>query len=164
MIGDAVGVVGTNINHTQAFDEKLRKFVHARDEQFNGFDQRLVAGEHGGSRIEVTYHTNTGRRRRDNDLGLLEYLDEVAKQLDGLALIAGVIMHLPAARLCLGKVHSEVQSLQQSRGGNADLGKERVVEASDEERDSHRLILSIQGTCEEDIALKRCSASFHAAC
>ncbi len=94
---------------------------------------------------------------------MLEDLDELAEQRDGLTLVAGVVVPLPTAGLRLGEIHREAQPLEQVRGGDADVGKERVVEASDEKRDSHQLILSTQRIREEVIALKRCSASSQAA-
>ena len=51
-------------------------------------------------------------------------LDKVAHQRDGLALVASVVVHLPAAGLGLGKLDDMAQSLQQLRGGDAHLRKQ----------------------------------------
>ena len=61
----------------------------------------------------------------------------MAYQWDRLALIARVEVHLPAAGLRLGKVHRETQPLQQPGGGDADIGKQGIVEAGNEKGNSH---------------------------
>src|SRR5207248_3017945 len=109
----------------------------------NGFDECRVAGQRGDFRVEIAHHADTRRRGSDDDFGSPKDLDEVTDEWNSLALIAGVEVHLPAAGLGLRKVHRMAQTLQQQRSGDTHVGKQRIVEAGNEERNLHRPLLSM---------------------
>src|SRR4051812_15140287 len=55
----------------------------------------------------------------------------------GLALVAAVAVHLPAAGLVEWKLDLVPESFEERDDGTSGRGKERVVEAGEEERDPH---------------------------
>ena len=63
---------------------------------------------------------------------------EPADQPERLVAIAGVEVHLPAARLLLGKGHLLPEALEHLHRRLPGLREQRVVEACDEKRDPHR--------------------------
>src|SRR5579863_8502550 len=58
-------------------------------------------------------------------------------QRNRFGMIAGVVMHLPAAGLGGAEFHRVAQTFEHAHHRLAGLGEERVVIAGDEERDQH---------------------------
>ena len=65
-------------------------------------------------------------RRGDDDRASVEDLDEVTRHGAGVAVEAGVVGGLAAARLSLREVHADPQPPQQTHGVNAHVGEEQV--------------------------------------
>jgi hypothetical protein len=75
--------------------------------------------------------------RRHDRVEAVEYLHEAACQAPSLVEIAGVVVHLPAAGLLAREPDADAGALQELDGRAADLGRDRVPETRDEERDRH---------------------------
>src|SRR5258708_13156067 len=73
----------------------------------------------------------------DDDVVVLERLDVAADQRQRLALVAGVDVHLAAARLGLGELDPVAEPLEQRGGGLAHVREECVAEAGPEQGDAH---------------------------
>ena len=99
-----------------------------------------VSGEVRGHRIQLAHHAHAGAGGRDDGVVTAEDLDEAPHQRDGLALVAGVEVHLAAARLREGKVHLHPETFEDLDGRPARLGEERIVEAGYKERHAHRSV------------------------
>src|SRR5580658_1371331 len=84
----------------------------------------------------IPHHRDTGRRRHHHGLGPAKLFYKSPKQRHHLRLIPGVVVHLPAAGLPCGKLHRMPQPFQHPHHGLACLRKQRVVIASDKQRDS----------------------------
>jgi len=86
---------------------------------------------------ELPHVTNAGRRGSDHRLALLEERPKAATESLGVTSIATVQVHLAAARL-LGREHDLVtEPLQHLDRRAPGLGKQRVADAGDEQRDPH---------------------------
>ena len=82
-------------------------------------------------------HADARGGGRDHHLGVMEDLHEATNERDGLALVAGVEVHLAAAGLLAPELDGVAQPLQHLNGGTAGLRKQRVVEAGDKQCDAH---------------------------
>src|SRR5215210_2932468 len=102
------------------------------------FGETPVPGEVSGHRVELADHAHAGAGGRDDGLVTAEDLDEAPHQGDGLPLVAGVEVHLAAARLRVGKVSPPTETFENLDGSLSRLWKERVVEAGYKERHAHR--------------------------
>jgi hypothetical protein len=77
--------------------------------------------------------------------------DEALQEGEGLALIAGVVVHLAAAGLAGREVDGVAEALEDAHDGLAGAGKERVVIAGDEERDAQ--VQNLQAPLENSIEI-----------
>src|SRR5690349_1735350 len=84
----------------------------------------------------------TGAGGGDDGVVAAEGVVEGADQRLGLAPVAGVVVHLAAARLFHGELDGVTEPLQDRGHGLAGVGEERVVVAGDEQRDAHLRPLS----------------------
>ena len=74
--------------------------------------------------------------RRHDRVEAVEDLDEAAREQLGLAGVAGVGVHLAAARLLEREHDLDPEPLEHGHGRLADLREERVGEAGDEQGDA----------------------------
>jgi hypothetical protein len=121
---------------------KGREFVHPRSQGLDLFGEFLVMHELGQPFVVVDHHRRAGTRRGDNRLGIGEHLHEPPHQWHCLETVAGVRMELSATGLLDGKVDLDPESLEDPHDRPARFGEQGVVEAGDEERDAHALVLT----------------------
>src|SRR5260221_1381158 len=131
-------IIGADIRHAQPVHQELGQLVDARDNHLHLHRQPTVARQLCRAGIHVAHHADARGRRRDHDVGVGKDVYEMTHERQRLALIARVVVHLATTGLRLGEVHRVPQALEDGDGRLPDLGKERVVETGDEERDSHR--------------------------
>src|SRR5918995_4129031 len=142
MVRDPVRIVGPNVGDAEPSDQELGELEDPWAELLDLLREMRVFGQVGGHGIQLAYHAHAGARRCDDGVVPVEDLDEAPHQRDGLALVAGVEVHLAAARLGEGKVHLHPEAFQDLHGGPARLREERIVEASYKERHAHLCIPS----------------------
>ena len=104
-----------------------------------------AASRHG--RVLVADRADARARRRDDRLTALgerplEDVDVVPHEARRVVLVAGVRVHLPAARLRLREDDLVAEPLEDGHGGPGDVGEEDVAEAGDEEGDPHAGLLA----------------------
>src|SRR5581483_3003922 len=109
-----------DVLHAEPVDEELRQLEHARAE-----------------RRRLAHEADARRRGRDDDVGAAEDRLEAARERGGLALVAAVSVHLAAARLLDRELDLVSEALEELDDRASGGGKERVVEAGEEERDPH---------------------------
>ena len=132
-----VGEIGADVVDPELVDEERRELEHAGDQVADGLRQPLIAGQLGHLGIELVHHPHARGRRRDDQLGVAEDLDEVPDQRDRLALVAGVVVHLPATGLGGREVDRVAEPLEQAHHGPSGGGEEGVVEARNEQTHAH---------------------------
>jgi len=99
--------------------------------------QGAVAGAGGEPGVQLPDHAGAGAGRGHDRLVAGEHVHEAARERSGLALVAGVVVHLPAAGLLLRELDPVAEALEQPDDRLAGLGEHRVVEAGDEQGDTH---------------------------
>jgi hypothetical protein len=138
VVGDTVGVKGSDVFEAEAVGEELGELVDLGKEVGDGGLELEIAGVEGHFWVVVAHHANAGGGGDDDGFGMLELVDKTAEEWVSLSLVAGVVMHLAAASLAGGKVDSMAEAFKDADDGLAGAGKERVVIAGDEERDAQR--------------------------
>src|SRR5436305_770334 len=98
------------------------------------------AGGGGRRRSASGTSCRTPRSIRPGWRGRTEDVEEVPDQRERLALVAGVVVHLPATGLRLGEFDRVAEPFEQPDHRAAGLGKDRVVEAGEEQGDPHRAL------------------------
>ena len=96
-------VVRPDVGDAEPLRQELRELEDLGGEFVHPAREVRVLREVGGHRVEVADHADTGARGGDDGVVGLEDLDKAADQRDRLPLVTGVEVHLPAARLRLGK-------------------------------------------------------------
>src|SRR5688572_22395724 len=97
MIGDAVWEIRAGIDYPLMDDEELRQLEDTRGELLHIRGESRV--ELRDRRVGLAHHAHARRRRRDNHLRFREGLDETTREAKRLGPVAGVEVHLAAARL-----------------------------------------------------------------
>ena len=117
--GHPVGVVRPHVLYAELSGEELGQLVHGRPV------------------LELRPHHPDARcRGRDDRLGALEHPPEPAHEVQALARVARVHVHLAAAGLLLGEVHFAAQPLEQPHRCTPGLGEQGVVEAGYKQGDA----------------------------
>lgn len=129
VVGHGVREVGPDVGHPEHVHEELGQLVGAGGERRGGgvADLRIVPADHGGA----------GTGRGDHVLVPLEGGRGPAYQRLGLAPVAGVELGLAAAGLCLGEVDLHPEAFEEPHGRDPGGRIHRVVDAGDEEGDTH---------------------------
>src|SRR5829696_2115847 len=140
MISNPVRIIGADVGDAESLDQELGELEDPGAEILDPLGETRVPGQFGGHGIQFAHHAHAGARGCDDGLVTAEDLDETPHQRYRLALVARVEVHLPAARLCEGKVHLHPETLENLHGGTSRLGEERVVEAGYKERHAHRYL------------------------
>jgi len=94
-------------------------------------------GQAGEVQVLGAHGRGAGGGGDHHRLGVAEHVHEAPHEGQGLALVAGVVVHLAAAGLRLGELDPVPEPLQHGDGRLSGFGEERVVEAGDEERHAH---------------------------
>src|SRR5262249_55576388 len=136
-----LGKRGPDLRDAEDVDEELGQVVDARDEPVDRGREPGIPGRGREQRVVVADHAGARGRRRDDRVVVREHVGEAADQRDALGAKAGVEVHLPAARLALGKLDVLAEAPEQTYGCPADLGEQEVVEAGDEQGDLHALMM-----------------------
>ena len=76
-------------------------------------------------------HRRAGSGGDHDVVGVLEYVEKMARNLPGFLAIAAVERRLAAAGLALRKVHAEAQMLQDVDHSHPDSGEQLVDNAGD---------------------------------
>ena len=137
MVGHPVGVIRADVLHAEHVDQELRQLVDARGHRGDLGGEPLVAGQLGDPRVVVAHHRRARPRRCDHRLRAAEDPHEAARQGDGLALVAGVEVHLAAAGLLQREVDLVAEPLQQPHDRLPSRGEHGVVEARQEQGGTH---------------------------
>ena len=127
VVGHAVRVIGADILDAQLLDQELRQLEHARHQ----CDHRRAsaASPSVSARLRRKAADVDARCRwRDDHLGVPERLDKVAHQRDGLALIAGVEVHLATAGLLEREIDRRGRAAPAAAPSRGRSGEDRVVE------------------------------------
>lgn len=136
VVGDAVGIVGSDVLEAEAAGEKFGELEDLGQEGFDvGGEARIVEGG-GHFGVVISHHRDAGRGRDDDDLGGSELVDEALKEGEGLGLVASVPVHLTATGLAGGKVDGVAETLEDAHHGLTGLREQGVVVAGDEQRNS----------------------------
>jgi hypothetical protein len=109
------------------------KFIAARSNLRHLFDQRGVSRCGGDQRVGVPDHRRAGRRRHHNGFGIGEHTHEPPHQIQRFGRIAGIMVHLTATGLVLGKLDLVIKSLQQPHHRLSGAGIHGVGDAGDEQ-------------------------------
>src|SRR5215216_7193822 len=141
MVGHPVWVVGADVGDAELSDQELGELEDFRSEFLDLFGETPVPGEISGHRVELADHAHAGAGGCDDGLVTAEDLHEAPHEGYSLALVAGVEVHLAAARLRVGKVYLHPQTFENLDGSLSRLGEERVVEAGYKECHAHRYSL-----------------------
>jgi hypothetical protein len=136
VVGDAMGVEGSDVFEAEAVGEELGKLVDLGEEVGDGGLKRGIVEMRCHLGVVVAHHADAGGRGDDDGFGVLELVDEPAKEGVGLGLVARVVVHLAAAGLAEGKFDRVAEAFEDADDGLAGAGKKRVVIAGDEERDA----------------------------
>src|SRR5581483_10440152 len=88
-------------------------------------------------RRRLAHEADARRRGRDDDVVVAEHRFEAARERGRLVLVAAVRVHLAAAGLLERELDLVAEALEELDDRAAGGGKERVVEAGEEERDPH---------------------------
>ena len=94
-----------------------------------------AVGQPGDERVVVADHRRARAGRRDDRVVAGERVDEPLDERDAGLLVAGVEVHLAAARLLRRELDLVAEPAQQPDDRLADLGEQQVVVAGDEQRD-----------------------------
>ena len=139
--GDRVREPRPDIDHAQDVDEELAELVDMRADGGDSLRERRVDArrriERRHDRVISANHRGTRARRGDDGIEPREDVGEPTDQRDASILVAGVEMELAAAGLLGRELDVVAEPAEQADNGLADLGKQRVVVAGDEERDPH---------------------------
>src|SRR5688500_11910422 len=138
VVRNPVRVVGADVCDAKLLDQELGEFEDLWPELLDLLRETRVPYQLGGHGIQLAHHAHAGTGGRDDGVVPVEDLDEALHEGYRLALVAGVEVHLAAARLREGKVHHHPETLEDLDGGPTRLGEERVVEAGYKERHPHR--------------------------
>src|SRR6478735_6218759 len=130
-------------------DEQLGELVGAGGDHLGTGREGLVAGPARHGRVLVADRTDARARRRDDRVAALgerplEDVDVVAHEARRVVLVAGVRVHLPAARLRLREDDLVAEPLEEGHRGAGDVGEQHVAEAGDEEGDPHVGLLAVE--------------------
>ena len=136
VVGDAVGVEGSDVFEAEALGEELGELEDFGEEFGDGGLEGGVAGFEGHFGVVVAHHGDAGGGGDDDGFGVAELLDEALEEGEGFGLVAGVVVHLAAAGLGGVEVDGVAEALEDAHDGLAGAGEERVVIAGDEERDA----------------------------
>jgi hypothetical protein len=123
MVGHTVRKVRADIHNAQPVNQELRQLENAGNQGFEICNQRRITGIRGSFEVELAHHPNTRGRGSDDDLGVAKDLDKVPNKRQSLTLVAGVVVHLAAARLIYGEIDRVSEALQQPHHGTARLWK-----------------------------------------
>lgn len=126
VVGDGVREAGADIGDTKDVDQELGEFVRTGRE--------CALPELG---IVLPHHRRARPRRRHDVFVALECLRRPPYQRLGLSPVAGVVLRLSATGLRRREVHLDPQPFQESDGRDARGRIHRVVDAGDEECDTH---------------------------
>src|SRR5688500_17773536 len=124
VVRDPVRVVGADVCDAKLFDQELGEFEDLWPEILDLLRETRVPGQLGGHGIQLAHHAHAGTGGRDDGVVTVEDLDEAPYQRYRLALVAGVEVHLAAARLREGKVHLHPETFQDLDGRPARLREE----------------------------------------
>jgi hypothetical protein len=128
MVGDAMREPGADVLDAEPADQELGELDNPGAELGKRGIEPGVFVAHGG---------HAGRRRANDDLRAREDLREAAREHKRLGPVPSVEMHLAAARLRLREVDLVPEPLEQTDDRDSSLRTERVVQARDEECDTH---------------------------
>ena len=137
VIGDPVRVVSPHVLNTEHVGEQLGQLVGAGGHRFGAARERLVSVPPRDHRVLVPDGADTRSGRGDDHVAVLEDVRVPADQRQRVALVAGIDVHLAAARLRLGKLDPVAEPLQQRDRGPAHPGEQGVGQAGHEQRDPH---------------------------
>ena len=135
--GHRVGEHGADVGDAEDVDEELGQLVDARDDGRDGVHEGRVMRGLGERRVVLADHDRARWRRRDDRVVAREHVGEPPDQRHALRAVAGVEVHLAAARLALGEVDLVPEPAQHPHDRLADVREQDVVEAGDEQRDPH---------------------------
>jgi hypothetical protein len=140
VIGDGVREGGTAVGDVEAVNEEFGEFEDAGQEGLDLAEEDGVVLVAGDEFVVFTHHGDAGSRGDADELFVFEELDEAADERDGLAVVAGVVVHLAAAGLLEGEGDGVAKALQDTRAGDAGLREERVVIAGDKEGNAQEIL------------------------
>jgi hypothetical protein len=129
-------IIGPDILQPQPLRQKLRKLKHLRQQRLDIRNQPFILKRSRHLRIMIPHHRHTRRRRHYHHLRPTKLFYKSSKQRHRLRLISSVVMHLPTTRLSRRKLHRMPQPLQHPHHGLTRLREQRVVIASNKQRDS----------------------------
>jgi hypothetical protein len=137
MVSDAMRKIGSHVFQFQPFDEELGQLVDAGDQRRHVCCELIVASQPGRARVDITHHTGAGCRRGHDDLSRAKDLDKAPDECQRLVLVAGIVVHLPAACLFLRKIDRVAEALNQLYRCPSRLWEKGIIESGDNERKVH---------------------------
>jgi hypothetical protein len=140
---------GADVGDARDVDQELGQLVDVGRDLGDPLGKRRACigpcGELADERVVMADHRGAGARRRDHRVVPGERPGEPVDQRDRGVLVAGVEVHLAAARLIGRELDVVAEAAQQPHDGSPDLGEQRVVVAGDEERDAHQVAALADG-------------------
>jgi len=143
VVGDPVRVVRPDVLHPENINKQLRQLERARGDGLGPPGQLLVTEPARHHRMLMPHRARARGGRHDHHLAVLEDVHVPADQRQGLAQVAGVGVHLPAAGLLRRKRHLVTEPFQQPYGGPAHAGEQAVGQAGHEQRNPHGSSLAL---------------------
>ena len=132
MVGDGVREDGTYVLYTKMVYKEFRELEDAWQQRLYIGKELGVVGTGGDEFVVLAHHGDAGGGWHTNDFRVAKDLDKAADERYGFDVVAGVIVHLPAAGLRDRKVNGVAETFKQVCDSNSRLGKESVVVAGDE--------------------------------
>jgi hypothetical protein len=136
MVGDAVWEGGADVFDVETVDEQFRELKDAGEQGLYVGEEGRVVFRFSHHDVVLAHHGDAGGGGDADGFGVAEDIDEATDERDGLAVVAGVVVHLAAAGLGEGEVDGVAEALQEARDGDARLWEQGVVVAGDEESDA----------------------------
>jgi len=132
MVCYAVRIRCADIFYSKTMHQQLGKFIDAGQQSYHFREKVGVFRDPGDLLIVFPHHGHARGRGYANNFTIPKDLNKAAHKRKGLHLIAGVVVHLPAAGLAGRKLDRMSQPFQHLHHGLTRLRKQSVVIAGNE--------------------------------